>query len=40
MPLIILSAKQSVDDRVKGLQTGSDDYLKIIESKLGEYTAQ
>ena len=27
MPLIILSAKQSVDDRVKGLQTGSDDYL-------------
>jgi len=26
-PVIILSAKQSVDDRVKGLQTGSDDYL-------------
>ena len=26
-PLIILSAKQSVDDRIKGLQTGSDDYL-------------
>lgn len=27
IPLIILSAKHSVDDRVKGLQTGSDDYL-------------
>jgi two-component system OmpR family response regulator len=26
-PVIILSAKDSVDDRVKGLQTGSDDYL-------------
>lgn len=26
-PAIILSAKRSVDDRVKGLQTGSDDYL-------------
>ncbi|MDA8307219.1 MAG: response regulator transcription factor [Deltaproteobacteria bacterium] len=26
-PVIILSAKQSVADRVKGLQTGSDDYL-------------
>ena len=26
-PLIILSAKRSIDDRVKGLQTGSDDYL-------------
>src|SRR5262245_13144896 len=26
-PVIILSAKRSVDDRVKGLQTGSDDYL-------------
>lgn len=26
-PIIILSAKQSVDDRVKGLQSGSDDYL-------------
>lgn len=26
-PVIILSAKQSVDDRIKGLQTGSDDYL-------------
>jgi two-component system OmpR family response regulator len=26
-PLIILSAKRSVDDRVKGLQAGSDDYL-------------
>jgi two-component system OmpR family response regulator len=26
-PLIILSAKRSVDDRIKGLQTGSDDYL-------------
>ena len=24
-PVIILSAKGSVDDRVKGLQTGSDD---------------
>lgn len=26
-PVIILSAKRCVDDRVKGLQTGSDDYL-------------
>ena len=26
-PVIILSAKQSVENRVKGLQTGSDDYL-------------
>jgi two-component system OmpR family response regulator len=27
IPVIILSAKGSVDDRVKGLQTGGDDYL-------------
>ena len=27
LPIIILSAKRSVADRVKGLQTGSDDYL-------------
>ncbi|HVN71215.1 MAG TPA: response regulator transcription factor [Desulfomonilia bacterium] len=27
VPLLILSAKRSVDDRVKGLQTGGDDYL-------------
>lgn len=27
MPVLILSAKRSVDDRVKGLQKGSDDYL-------------
>ncbi len=26
-PVIILSAKDSVDDRVRGLTTGSDDYL-------------
>lgn len=26
-PVIILSAKNSVDDRVKGLQSGGDDYL-------------
>ncbi|MCE5263792.1 MAG: response regulator transcription factor [Deltaproteobacteria bacterium] len=26
-PVLILSAKGSVDDRVKGLQTGGDDYL-------------
>lgn len=26
-PVIILSAKDSVDDRVRGLETGSDDYL-------------
>ena len=26
-PVIILSAKSSVGDRVKGLQSGSDDYL-------------
>ena len=27
LPILILSAKRSVDDRVKGLQLGSDDYL-------------
>jgi two-component system OmpR family response regulator len=27
LPVIILSAKRSVADRVKGLQTGGDDYL-------------
>ena len=27
LPLIILSARGSTDDRVKGLETGSDDYL-------------
>lgn len=27
VPVIILSAKRTVDDRIKGLQTGSDDYL-------------
>ena len=27
LPVLILSAKQSVDDRVKGLQAGGDDYL-------------
>jgi two-component system OmpR family response regulator len=26
-PVIILSAKSSVDDRVRGLQTGGDDYM-------------
>ena len=26
-PVIILSAKASVDDRIRGLQTGGDDYL-------------
>ncbi|USU18533.1 response regulator transcription factor [Paraburkholderia fungorum] len=26
-PVIILSAKRSIDDRVRGLQTGGDDYL-------------
>jgi two-component system OmpR family response regulator len=26
-PVIILSARDSIDDRVKGLQTGGDDYL-------------
>ncbi|MEW6666351.1 MAG: response regulator transcription factor [Thermodesulfobacteriota bacterium] len=26
-PVLILSAKRSLDDRVKGLQTGGDDYL-------------
>jgi DNA-binding response OmpR family regulator len=26
-PVIILSAKHSLDDRIKGLQTGGDDYL-------------
>jgi len=26
-PVILLSAKRSVDDRIRGLQTGSDDYL-------------
>uniref|UniRef100_A0A7C3V6S3 Response regulator transcription factor n=1 Tax=Desulfobacca acetoxidans TaxID=60893 RepID=A0A7C3V6S3_9BACT len=27
VPVIILSAKRTVDDRIKGLQSGSDDYL-------------
>jgi two-component system, OmpR family, response regulator len=27
MPVLILTAKRSVDDRVKGLQSGGDDYL-------------
>ncbi len=27
LPVIILSARRSVDDRIRGLQTGSDDYL-------------
>ena len=27
LPVLILSAKASVDDRIKGLQTGGDDYL-------------
>lgn len=27
IPVLILSAKRSVDDRVRGLQKGSDDYL-------------
>jgi len=27
IPVIILSAKRSVDDRVRGLEVGSDDYL-------------
>ncbi|HWP57378.1 MAG TPA: response regulator transcription factor [Candidatus Acidoferrales bacterium] len=27
LPVIVLSARGSTDDRVKGLQTGSDDYL-------------
>jgi two-component system OmpR family response regulator len=27
MPILILSAKASVDDRVRGLQSGGDDYL-------------
>jgi two-component system, OmpR family, response regulator len=27
LPIMILSAKRSVDDRVKGLEIGSDDYL-------------
>jgi DNA-binding response OmpR family regulator len=27
IPLLILSAKRSVDDRVRGLQAGGDDYL-------------
>lgn len=26
-PILILSAKQSVDDRIKGLQLGGDDYM-------------
>lgn len=27
VPVIILSAKRAVEDRIRGLQTGSDDYL-------------
>ena len=27
IPILVLSAKQSVDDRIKGLQRGADDYM-------------
>ena len=27
LPVLILSAKDAIDDRIKGLQSGSDDYL-------------
>jgi two-component system OmpR family response regulator len=27
IPVLFLSARHTVDDRVKGLQTGGDDYL-------------
>lgn len=27
LPIIVLSAKKSVEDRIRGLQTGGDDYL-------------
>ncbi len=27
LPVLILSAKRSVDDRVRGIQKGGDDYL-------------
>lgn len=27
LPIIVLSAKKTVDDRIRGLQTGGDDYL-------------
>ncbi len=27
LPILILSAKRSISDKVKGLQAGSDDYL-------------
>ncbi|MEN6473735.1 MAG: response regulator transcription factor [Syntrophaceae bacterium] len=27
IPVLVLSAKRSVDDRIRGLQTGADDYL-------------
>ena len=27
MPVLFLTAKDSVDDRVKGLELGADDYL-------------
>ena len=29
VPVLILSAKATVDDRVKGLQAGGDDYLVL-----------
>src|SRR5690349_23123882 len=29
MPVLILSALSEIDDRVKGLKAGGDDYLKI-----------
>ena len=28
LPILILSAKRNVDDKVKGLETGADDYLQ------------
>src|SRR5678815_3098489 len=30
MPVLILSARHTVDDRVKGLQAGGDDYLTTV----------
>ncbi len=39
-PVIILSAKRSVDDRIKGLQIGSDDKRRATRMKRGRRVRQ
>ena len=34
-PVLILSAKRTLNERIKGLQTGGDDYLVVERGKIG-----